>query len=107
MRHVAICCYSTLSAVVHYLGVVVAANSVRFPRPLVSTFPFLVVWRDNVAISNVAYLKSLGNWFGFEAVDMTMARECRILLPDREARLAFFRAIRAVRSDIAIYRWRY
>lgn len=98
--------YSAYAAIMHYLGVVVAGNSVWFPLPLIPMFPFLVIGRAHIEIGQIGYIKSFGSWFGFEAVDIRTMRDWRILFSNRDKRLAFFEALNAVRSDLMVYRRR-
>lgn len=106
MLGLVICVYSAYAAAIHYLGVVVSRFKIYFPIPLIPSLPLFVIGRIQLDLGEIESVRSLGRWFGFEAVDVRSRYTWRILFPDRKARLDFLTAMDAAQPGIYIYRSR-
>jgi hypothetical protein len=101
-----ICIYSAYVASIYYMGVVIAGNKIHFPLPIIPLFPFIVVGRFSVSTNDIMNVKSLGNWYGFQAIDIQTGTSWRILFADSEKRRGFLKALIAIRPDLYVYRSR-
>ena len=98
--------YAFQGLVAEVLGVKVDADSISAPRRLWAAMPFLVLWRERIPLYALREVVSLPKFAGFERVRARWGSSGRVAIffPDREHRLAFFRAVTTAHPSTSIYR---
>jgi len=94
--------YGIQAFIAEALGVRVSEKAISFPRRLIPSFPFLVLWRMRIECADIDQISSRPK--ARVRVQKSTGERVQVNFPSREARLRFFQFVKRVDPSISISR---